>query len=295
MSSAVLPSPAAEQTEPASLRRGDHAHIDLTYVAAVYFDQRDASTLIELLQTYAGYSRDVLDRTQFIIVDDGSPIEVKIPDDLDLNLLVLRITEDIPWNQPGARNLGMVYARSDKVLITDIDHEVPEATFRRVLGMRDPGRTMYKIHRRTHEGAPERAHPNTFVLSRARFLRLYGYDEELCGHWGSDDPMLCRWQRYHGTRFRYLPKSCYITRRKVDERRSYHSLDRDRTHNNIVSRRKIDQWKNHGPAAGHSRQFLCFHWQVALDRRRAEAPPPPKVNRIWARTWWWRWLVGGTR
>ena len=60
---------------------------------------------------------------------EDSPLQTD-PPDLPLNLTWIRIREDIAWNQPGARNLGAVYAKSDKILITDLDHEFPEATLR---------------------------------------------------------------------------------------------------------------------------------------------------------------------
>ena len=82
--------------------------------------------MLQLLRRYASYSGDLLDRLQFLIVDDGSPIPVTLPADLDLNVLLLRIPGDVPWNHAAARNLGAVYARSDKLLLTDVDHEFPQ-------------------------------------------------------------------------------------------------------------------------------------------------------------------------
>jgi len=54
-----------------------------------------------------------------VLVDDGSPTPVTLPPDLDLNVLFLRIPDDVPWNHAAARNLGAVYARSDKLLLTE--------------------------------------------------------------------------------------------------------------------------------------------------------------------------------
>ena len=94
----------------------DYSHIELSYVVPVYFNTGNTSALADLLRTYAGYDSALLDRLQFIIVDDCSPTPPEIPADIDLNILLLRINEDIAWNQPGARNLGITYARSDKML-----------------------------------------------------------------------------------------------------------------------------------------------------------------------------------
>ena len=61
-------------------------------------------------------------RAQFeiIIVDDGSD-EAVIPNSNGLNLKAYRISDDIPWNQAGARNLGCFIAESQWVLFLDID------------------------------------------------------------------------------------------------------------------------------------------------------------------------------
>lgn len=272
--------------------RRDFSHIRLSYVVSVYFNEGDCTSLESLLRTYSGYSADLLDGLQFVVVDDASPVPATVPPDIPINLLLLRIHEDIPWNQPGARNLGVVYARSDKVLLTDLDHEVPENTLRYVFRMRNPGRTMYQIRRFDDRNKPIKPHPNTFVLSRGRFLLYYGYDEDFCGHYGCDDSVFRRWQRNHGTRFRFLPSSCHIRMRNMS-RTGGHSLARDLSHNKALARKKKQFWNEYGPEAGHSRRFLDFSWRIVEDRCRANAPLPGKRRRLWAKTWWWRWLWGG--
>ena len=111
------------------------SHIELSYVTTFYFNQTDSSSVVELLRRYASYSGDLLDRLQFVFVDDGSPTPVEPPADLELNLLLLRLPVDVPWNHAAARNLGAVCARSDKLLLTDVDHEFPEDTLRRIVAL----------------------------------------------------------------------------------------------------------------------------------------------------------------
>src|SRR5690606_35034604 len=128
-----------------------------------------------LLEKYAEYPSGILDRIHFVIVDDGSPIPYDIPD-VDLNLTWLKITEDIPWNNPGARNLGVTYAKSDKIVLTDIDHEFPIETLQHMLERGECGRFFFKF-RRLYQGAfLKHSHPNIFLMSRGRFMRLWGYD-----------------------------------------------------------------------------------------------------------------------
>ena len=47
------------------------SHIELSYVTTFYFNQTDSSSLLELLRRYASYPGDLLDRLQFLLVDDG--------------------------------------------------------------------------------------------------------------------------------------------------------------------------------------------------------------------------------
>ena len=266
-------------------------HIELTYVTTFYFNQTDSSSVSELLQRYAAYSGDLLDRIQFVLVDDGSPVPVEIPADLDLNVLLLRIPVDVPWNHAAARNLGAICARSDKLLLTDVDHEFPEDTLRRIVGMGELRRTMYMFFRLDQNGDHTRRHLNTFLLSRARYLALYGYDEEFCGHYGLEDDLFRRWHRHHGTRIRMLPGAS-VKLRTVDHDRGYHSLPRDRAHNAAVFARKRQLWEERGPNAAYSRMFLGAPFAVIADLRRAPplsvaAAPPSALTRLWRR-WQWR-------
>jgi len=108
---------------------GGDEHLDLSYVTHFYSNQKRPDWVFDLLAKYQSYDASLLDRVHFVIVDDGSPVGYEIPK-FNLNITWLKIDADIPWNQAGARNLGMIYARSDKVFLTDIDIEMPEQTTR---------------------------------------------------------------------------------------------------------------------------------------------------------------------
>ena len=266
------------------------SHIGLSYVTTCYFNQTDSSSVLQLLRRYASYSGDLLDRLQFLIVDDGSPVPVTLPADLDLNVLLLRIPEDVPWNHAAARNLGAVYARSDKLLLTDVDHEFPQDTLRRILDLRELRRTMYMFFRLDEHGAHKRRHLNTFLLSRGRYLELFGYDEEFCGHYGLEDDLFRRWHRHHGTRIRMF-RGGPVRSRPVDHDKGYHSLPRDRGYNAETFTRKRRLWEELGPQAAYSRTFLRAPFEVVADIRRAapstQPPPPSLATRLWRR-WQWR-------
>ncbi len=200
----------------------DKQHIRLSYITHYYLNQKKTKTISDLLEMYAMYDSDLLDVIEFVIVDDCSPLQFDIPD-YDLNITWLRITDDIMWNQGGARNLGVTYAKSDKILITDLDFEFPEHTLREMVYRRNPGRHFYKIFKKDKQtGVIQKGHANTFFMSRGRFMRMYGYDEEFSGGYGSEDFRFVKFKKYHGCWQHYLPKRFFCHRRIIDHSNSYH-------------------------------------------------------------------------
>jgi hypothetical protein len=261
--------------------RRDLSHLELAYVTHFYLNQQGKASVLDLLNRYASYDPDLLDRIHFVVVDDGSPVEID-PPELPLNLTWLRVRKDIPWNQSGARNLGALYARADAMLITDLDHEFPEQTLRRMAG-RSCGKRIYKFWRRDADGRFYKCHPNTFFLSRGRYFERYGYDEEFAGAYGAEDVRFMKYQKAHGSLSRYLPRSYWcIERGDIDRAQSYHSLTRDHSINTPVDSRKRLELEWFGPARGHSRTFLNFEWDVAVQRWRDVRVDRP-VRRWWKR------------
>lgn len=266
----------------------DYSRTGLTYITHFYLNQNSTVTIFDLLKQYAAYDPALLDRIHFVIVDDGSPLKYEIPPDLGLNITWLKVRQDIPWNQAGARNLGVTYAKSDKILITDVDHSFPEATLRHLVERGNCGRRIYKFWRVTKEspGKLKRGHPNIFFLSRARYLELYGYDEEFAGGYGAEDFRFMKWQRVHGSMSPHLPRKYFkVDREKIDRKTAYHSLRRDHSFNTPVDLRKQYESQWHGAEAGHSRMFLNFEWDVLARQAR------PPSNAPWPNRRWWKPLA----
>ncbi len=291
----MAPRPPMSMPSSVALHPLDKQHIRLTYVLHFYFNQATNSALIERLRTYEKYAPNLLDRIQFVVVDDGSPFKFEIPD-FKLNITWLRITDDIPWNLGGARNLGVVYAKSDKILLTDLDHEFPEHTLEYALRARNTGRRMYRVYRKSLKTGEfcKLAHANSFLMSRAHFLRLYGYDEEFCGEYGYFGGWLTQFHRYHGSWVRKLPRKYFCIKDDVAEKDSDHDLERDKAANQLVYLRKRNEVSYWGAEAGHSRLFLNFRWDAVKEQNRDSHVPRP-VNRAWQRRWWFRTLFGTYR
>ena len=129
-----------------------------------------------------------------IIVDDGSPRHPAEPvirehgADIGFPIQLFRIHENKPWNQDGARNLGMKHCNS-WALMTDMDHLLARA---QVSGLRHivshevkPG-SYYMPQRQNFDNSPLHRHPNSYVMLAEDFWRMGGYDEDFAGVYGSD-------------------------------------------------------------------------------------------------------------
>lgn len=105
-----------------------------------YYDNKVC--LERQLQVWTQFPRELARRVEFVLVDDGSPQPAMVAPDCPMNLTLVRIKEDIPWSQPGARNLG----------------------------------------RKREDGSTKCPHPHSFLVHRKMFWRVGGHDEDFCGH-----------------------------------------------------------------------------------------------------------------
>lgn len=132
------------------------------------------------------YDTDVRANLQAIVVDDGSPEPAVRSDTMAFPLRLFRILVDRRWNWLAARNIGFHHAPDGWVLVTDMDHMVPPETMRAVVyGQHDP-EVVYAFSRMEHTGVPAAPHSASFLMTRAMFWRIGGYDEALSGHYGTD-------------------------------------------------------------------------------------------------------------
>jgi glycosyltransferase involved in cell wall biosynthesis len=256
-------------------------HIKLSYITHFYCNQQNISSVYSLLEKYAGYPADILDHVHFVIVDDGSPITYETPQ-LNLNITWVRICDNIPWNQSGARNVGALYAKSDNIIMLDLDHEIPAEAMRQLVKRPSCGKRLYKMYRESSDGTTVYSgHPNLFFMSRGRFFELFGYDEEFSGNYGAEDFRFVKYHKACGTLQTYLPKRIRCRERTdIDRSRSYHSLSRDLSFNTPVDSRKKMEIANYGHGAGHSRMFLGFNWEIFAEHCRTPVPKQA-LDRCW--------------
>ncbi|MEO9256786.1 MAG: hypothetical protein ABI207_00310 [Crocinitomicaceae bacterium] len=228
--------------------------IELTYVLPIYQENIESNDLEKLVDIYGEYGKDVLNKIHFIFIDDCSPIPIIIKNK-KINYTLLRITDDIVWNQGGARNLGVTVAHSVKLILTDLDHIFPESVFKDLIFRKTPSE-IYKF-RREFNGKRIDSHPNTFFCSKATYFKSLGVDEEFSGNYGSEDIYFYDLQRHLGTKFKKYRKIMITT-----FEHKHHNLTRDTAHNLKlleVRRKAISENK---PFSAHSRKFLNFKWEV---------------------------------
>ena len=217
---------------------------------------------------------------EFVIIDDGSPLKYEIPD-FNLNLRWIKINEDIKWNQSGARNLGVLSAKSDRLIITDLDHIFYEDTLKFMATYNFKEKEIYKS-RRTHihrNGFVAGNYPgagNIYAMSRGDFLKYFGYDEEFAGNYGYEDNFCAEYFDALGFKRKYITKRKYFYRERddndVNRKSSYHSLNRDDSQNKIIYEKKKEKMKKYGAMVAHSRMFLNFTWQVLSEQFRKNIP-----------------------
>lgn len=160
----------------------------LTFVYA-YYDNGDM--LRRHLMEWAAYKPEHKSQIQIIIVDDASPNKPAMPivqgNYSGIDTRVYRVIPDIPWNQDGARNLGMARASTDWAFMTDMDHLVSRGQIGRMLAFEPLRGNYYLPNQYTTDGMNLRKpHPNTYLMHVEDFWSMGGYDEDFAGVYGSD-------------------------------------------------------------------------------------------------------------
>lgn len=143
-----------------------------------YFNQ--PAMLAEQERTWRDYPAGV----EVIVVDDGSAVPAQAE-----GCSIYRVSKDIPWHQDGARNLGAHVAEGEWLLFLDIDHAISAAEVGRLLKLLPmlPRKSAFRPLRKLVDGAYSLSRAaNIWLIRKSDFWRVGGYDERLCGHYGTD-------------------------------------------------------------------------------------------------------------
>lgn len=157
--------------------------------------------LEEQQAVWADYPAAIKSRLHVVVVDDcspegqrPSPASVRIHDLASFR--IFRLTEKKRWNWLACRNLGAKVARTDWLLLTDIDHVIPTSTLERLMTGPLVPEDVYRFKRVTvtqrwpYDVSAQPAykpHNDTWFLTRKMFFdeRVGGYDERLSGCYGT--------------------------------------------------------------------------------------------------------------
>lgn len=171
----------------------------LTFCLAYY---RNPGMLAEQFRVWAGYPDDLKNQIEIVVGDDGSPepaAAVPRPDGLP-SLRIFRLKdvenpETPPWRQDAIRNRAAFMARGPWLFLTDMDHVLPANSLRALLPLCKSD-LVYTFQRldapdmkpKLDKSGNLHPHPNTFAMTKARYWKVGGYDEEFCGIYGTDGP-----------------------------------------------------------------------------------------------------------
>lgn len=146
--------------------------------------------LRQQLAWWRTYPEHVRAQLQAVIVDDGSPdapaADVLRGADTPFPIRLFRIEVDVRWNWLAARNIGLKFAPDGWCVLTDIDHVVPASTAEALVFGKHDEKAVYAFSRVEHTGDALAPHSASFLMTRAMFWKIGGYDERMSGFYGTD-------------------------------------------------------------------------------------------------------------
>jgi hypothetical protein len=153
-----------------------------------YYD--NPAMLEEQIGNWKQYPKNVLKHLKLVIVDDGSPKYPSIDcmrNIKGLPLSLYRIAVDIPWNQHGARNLGMGVCQTKWALLSDIDHLILPDQMEKIMGITLNDKWYYRFARKNYPNLDDyKFHCNSLLVNKDAYWKAGGYDEDYCGSYGGD-------------------------------------------------------------------------------------------------------------
>jgi len=166
-----------------------------------------------------------------LIVDDGSPVGLRAEEYMihkhDDNeepgvdyyekiptLHLVQIDQDLPWNQPGARNLAMhvlgtMYGSDLMVIMLDLDLLLPLDILQSIMSLAGNGDdatttttaastsvVAHSFNRTRPDGISYKEHPSAMAIAVKHWWQGGGgMDEDFSGHYGSEDTAF--WERWN--------------------------------------------------------------------------------------------------
>lgn len=234
---------------------------NLCIIYPAYVENRKTDLIETILHQYDLFDKEVLNHLEIVLIDDCSPdIETLIDiSKYKVNISLLRILDNIKWNSGGAKNLGVIYSSSERIIITDIDHFFPEDTCIWAMHTELNDREACYFKRIYQTGDSEKPHVNTFLMTRNTYFQLHGYDEDFCGMYG-DDIFFQAYMHRNLDQIYLSPKKCITYDINVET----HSLSRK-----VSLKIYIIIWFK---KYRHSQKCLRFRWKY-IGTNKGILPP----------------------
>ncbi|WP_045213325.1 FkbM family methyltransferase [Desulfonatronovibrio magnus] len=177
----------ARPAKRAALSPADYKKIT---ISLSYYN--DAEHIEKHINKWSEYA----DLVKFQILDDGSNVPAEdILKNFDLSRLdmrLFRVEEDIPWNIPGIRNLGATVCSTPWMLICDMDQTFERSEIEKMCSLPDKGSGYYYSFARQDNISTR----GTMLVSIEDYWKVGGYDEDMVGNYGYNDPLF-RYQLNH--------------------------------------------------------------------------------------------------
>jgi len=155
-------------------------------IGFTYYDNYEG--LLPKLEAYKNIPADI------ILVDDGSPVKPLERKDILNHWRLFRITEDIGWNNEGARNLIAHHATTEWIIFHDMDTHVAETSFDILKNIDDLELDINNYYQlfETNIGRGSMRESKWFshnhiLVNRDKFLEYGGYNETYNGYYGFDE------------------------------------------------------------------------------------------------------------
>lgn len=133
----------------------------------------------------------VAKKIELVIVDDHGDPPAEIPRDVQQRhpCKLFRVDKQIPWNQPGARNLGMLKAEAKVAIMLDPDMIPSPIVWDQILARAIdlPRGKVVKFGLLKSNGNEIYSSPNTWILHTDDFFDIGGYNEDYAGSKGWSD------------------------------------------------------------------------------------------------------------
>jgi len=165
------------------------------------------------------FQPEVKARMEIVLCDDASD-EPAFTLNTGIPTRLYRIKPPhVMWSQCCATNIAASKANGRWLVITDIDHIVPEETWERLAAMvlTLDSKRVYRFRRKEVDGSTYKQHPNSWLMTRETFEATKGHDERYRGIYNQDAAFIERVERVCGAISTIYPHIIRVGRETISD------------------------------------------------------------------------------